>query len=638
MYFINVSGPLEEIDNFVINNIAPFEIQLVKAFSILDSVKGLIPFDTNNKYDLLMKKVTQLCEDLSIDTSDIQEEDIKNFDIEKIEEELDGYLSIINNFINRKKELDEELRHKEDVIDQIIPLNKLNFEIEKLFDLEYFKYRYGRMPKDSFEKIQKYNESLDIIVYEVFRKEDYVYLMYFMPNTVWGEIDSLFASLYFTRLRIYDDIKGYPKESYERIKDELNNLSEELADINSKIEIFIEEHSERISTIFKTISKLHHIYSVRNYALHSKETFYLTGWLPHSQMDAFLNQMKKADTFSFIIKEDETVKRLKPPTKLKNNGFFKPFESLVSMYGIPSYDEVDPTVFVGITYLIMFGIMFGDLGQGLVIALLGYLLYKKTKSSLGHIAVYLGITSAIAGIFYGSLFGNEEILRKYFDFIPMFNPMEHKTTILIVGIGFGAILIVIAMLLNIINALKSKKMGRLFFDKNGIVGLVIYFSILFVVLSKVMALDMTLIPAIVLIVLSLIIILMSHPLQEFIEGKKEFLPEDKKGFFIESFFELIETVLAILSNTISFMRVGAFALNHVGLVIAFNMLSDMVGKSSGKTGSLIVMIFGNILIIALEGLIVAIQGLRLEYYELFSRFFDGNGSEYKPFYKVYKQN
>jgi V/A-type H+-transporting ATPase subunit I len=90
---------------------------------------------------------------------------------------------------------------------------------------------------------------------------------------------------------------------------------------------------------------------------------------------------------------------------------------------------------------------------------------------------------------------------------------------------------------------------------------------------------------------------------------------------------MIETLLSILSNTMSFMRVGAFALNHVGFFMAFHALADIVGG----TGSIVVMFFGNILIIALEGLIVAIQGLRLEYYELFSKFFEGNGTEFKPF-------
>lgn len=636
MYFINVAGPLKEIDAFVINNIIPFEIQLVRAFSILDSVKGLMPFDTYNPYDVLLKKASILCKDLNINTIDIDEEVHDSLDFETVEADIDKHIEVLDNLIERKRALEGRIDHKEQIKKQIIPIQGLDIEVDKLFDFDFMKFRFGKMPKESYQRIQQYNENLDLIVIEVFREEDDVFLMYFMPNMVRGEIDSLFASLYFTRIRISDEVQGYPKEALYGIERDLATLRAELNQLNETLNQFNLNHEERISKLYGIIHKLNHIFTVRNYAVHSKETFYITGWIPYSQLDAFVIKMKTSDAYSFLVEEDETIKRLNPPTKLKNNGFFKPFEALVSMYGTPSYNEIDPTVFVGITYLFMFGVMFGDVGQGLVIALIGYALFKKSGSLLGHIAIYLGVCSMISGLFYGSLFGNEEFLRHTLPFIPMINPMEHKTSILIVAIGFGVILIVIAMILNLINAIKEKNIGRLLFDRNGVVGIVVYFSILYVILAKVLVLQTTIIPAILLIIISFAIILMSHPLQKFIQTRKEFLPEDKTGFFIESIFELIETILAILSNTISFMRVGAFALNHVGLIIAFHMLSDMVAESAGGPGSFIVMVFGNILIIVLEGLIVGIQGLRLEYYELFSRFFEGEGSEFKPFLAIKK--
>ncbi|PKM52402.1 MAG: V-type ATP synthase subunit I [Firmicutes bacterium HGW-Firmicutes-7] len=636
MYFINVAGPLKEIDAFVINNIIPFEIQLVRAFSILDSVKGLMPFDVYNPYDILLKKVSVLCKDLNINTTFIDEEVHDALDFETVEADLDEHIGVMDTLIQRKQDIEAQIDHKEQIKKQIIPIQGLDVEVDKLFDLDFMKFRFGKMPKESFQRIEQYNENLELIVIEVFREEDDVFLMYFMPNMVRGEIDSLFASLYFTRIRISEEVKGYPKEALYAIEKELGSLREELEQINDKINNFSVIHQERISKLYGIIHKLNHIFTVRTYAVHSLETFYITGWIPHSQLNDFVNKMKVSDAYSFLVEEDETIKRLTPPTKLKNNSFFKPFEALVAMYGIPSYHELDPTAFVGITYLLMFGVMFGDVGQGFVIALLGYLLFKKSGSALGHIAIYLGASSMVSGLFYGSIFGNEELLRHVLPFIPMINPMEHKTSFLAIAIAFGVILIIIAMILNMINSIKNKKIGRFLFDRNGLVGIVVYFSILYVVLAKVFVLETTLLPAILLIIISFGIILMSHPLQKFLESRKEFLPEDKTGFFIESAFELIETILAILSNTISFMRVGAFALNHVGLIIAFHMLSDMVAESSGGVGSLLVMIFGNVLIIALEGLIVGIQGLRLEYYELFSRFFEGDGSEFKPFLAIKK--
>lgn len=634
MFFINIAGPLKELDQFVMKKIIPYEVQLVKAYSILDSVKGLSLFDGYNPYDVLLKKATVLCKDLNINTDSIDANVGDQLDFKTVEADLDEHLEVFDSLINRRKALEASINEKEQIKKQILPIKELNIEVDQLFQLEYMRFRFGKMPKESFERIEQYDENLDLIVYEVFREQEDVFLMYFSPKSIRSEIDSLFASLYFTRIRISDEVKGYPKEALYSIEREIKVLREELDFVNNKMNQFITDHQERISLLYAKIFKLNNVYNVRNYAVFSEKTFYLTGWIPKSHLDAFIKEIKASDVYSFTIEDDEHVKRLKPPTKLRNSKFFKPFEALVSMYGIPSYYETDPTIFVGLTYLIMFGVMFGDVGQGLIITLLGFMLYKKSRSSLSQIAIYLGITSMIAGIFYGSLFGNEEILRHALPFIPMINPMEYKTEILIITIAFGAILIVMAMLINVVNAFKKKDLGKLLFDRNGIAGLIVYFSILYIVLVKVKIFDMTVVPAIILIIGSLIIILLSHPLQKYIQTRKEFLPEDKTGFFIESFFELLETVLAILSNTISFMRVGAFAMNHVGLIIAFHMLSDMVAESAGKPGSFLVMVVGNILIIGLEGLIVAIQGLRLEYYELFSRFFEGNGSEFKPFLTI----
>lgn len=104
--------------------------------------------------------------------------------------------------------------------------------------------------------------------------------------------------------------------------------------------------------------------------------------------------------------------------------------------------------------------------------------------------------------------------------------------------------------------------------------------------------------------------------------------EGKKEYYIEGGFDLVETLLSLLSNTISFIRVGAFALNHVGLFLAFTTMANL---SNNRAIGAVILIAGNIIIIGLEGLIVFIQGLRLEYYELFSKYYTGDGIAYSPF-------
>lgn len=132
---------------------------------------------------------------------------------------------------------------------------------------------------------------------------------------------------------------------------------------------------------------------------------------------------------------------------------------------------------------------------------------------------------------------------------------------------------------------------------------------------------------IIYLIFFLIIILLKQPLANIILGKKVLFDEGPKDYFIESGFEVVETILSMFSNTLSFIRVGAFALNHVGLFVAFSAMANM---SQNESASVFILILGNLIIIGLEGLIVFIQGLRLQYYELFSKYYEGMGIPFEP--------
>ena len=126
-----------------------------------------------------------------------------------------------------------------------------------------------------------------------------------------------------------------------------------------------------------------------------------------------------------------------------------------------------------------------------------------------------------------------------------------------------------------------------------------------------------------------ILFLLKEPLGQLVEGKK---PKAEGGvgmFLVQGFFELFETMLSLFSNTISFVRIGAFAVSHAAMMEVVLMLS---GASAGST-NWIIFVIGNIIVCGLEGLVVGIQVLRLEYYEMFSRFYKGTGREFKPFHK-----
>ena len=319
---------------------------------------------------------------------------------------------------------------------------------------------------------------------------------------------------------------------------------------------------------------------------------------------------------------------------MENPKLFKPFEMFVGMYGLPAHNEMDPTLFVGLTYSFIFGVMFGDVGQGLLLVIVGALVYHFKKSPLAGIIATAGVFSTIFGFMFGSVFGFEDVIQPLW-----LRPIDHMTTlpfvgklntVFIVSIAFGMGLIVIAMVLHIINAFREHDTQSTWFDPNGVAGLVFYGSV-----AAVVILFMSGRPTPAGIVLAvmfgvpLLLILFKEPLTNRLKKKKEKMKEGKVMFFVEGFFELFEMLLSYFSNTLSFVRIGAFAVSHAAMMEVVLMLA---GVESGNT-NWVVVVLGNLFVCLMEGLVVGIQVLRLEYYEMFSRFYKGSGRKFEPYNK-----
>jgi V/A-type H+-transporting ATPase subunit I len=293
------------------------------------------------------------------------------------------------------------------------------------------------------------------------------------------------------------------------------------------------------------------------------------------------------------------------------------------MYGLPSYNEIDPGMFLAITYTIMFGIMYGDVGQGLCLLLFGILIAKLKGSWIGSIVAALGVSSTVFGFVYGSVFGMEHIL-------PGFKVMEggNMLRMLLAAVALGVLFLFLSMGINIINGIKQKNPGKIFFSPNGVAGAVAYLSsvaagVLFFGFGINLLIPIYVIP---LIALPLLVIFFREPLTHLTEGKKDWLPHSIGSFLVEGFFEMFETLLSYVSNTISFLRVGAFAISHAGMMMVVFLLS----KSVNGDHNIIGLIIGNIFVMGLEGVLVCIQVLRLEFYEMFGRFYESGGKPFEP--------
>ena len=318
------------------------------------------------------------------------------------------------------------------------------------------------------------------------------------------------------------------------------------------------------------------------------------------------------------VSELESAKVL---TKLRNFSLFRPYELFVNMYGLPNYNEIDPTPIVAISYILLYGIMFGDVGQSALFAILGFLVYKKTKMQLAAILSTVGVSGTVFGFIYGSVFGNETLLES----VRLIAPMERIMFLLISAVALGVVIILFCMILNLCNTFSQRQWGAFLFSPNGVSGLIFYVSLLLTVLNMVLKLGLPGKLLGILMAVTFVLMYLQEPLGDLIEGRRIHLDG---MFFVESFFEMFDVLLSFVTNTISFLRVGAFAIIHVGMMMVVSVLA---GRAGG--GAVVVQIFGNALVMVLEGLIVGIQVLRLEYYEMFSRYFKGEG---KPFVNLEK--
>jgi len=361
----------------------------------------------------------------------------------------------------------------------------------------------------------------------------------------------------------------------------------------------------------------------------SSRAMFLTGWVDAKEKAILMEIMKEVCGGGFVVSEQKDANA---PVRLRNLWLFRPFELLVKTMGMPSSNELDPTPLAAVTYVMMFGLMFGDLGQGIVLMLCGWLLkkfgQKKAREELaqaGGILLACGGSAAVCGLLYGSVFSSEHLLPALW-----FHPTAQIMRLFFFTIMMGVVFILVGLCLNIINSFVNADYSEALLEKRGLAILVVYAAAVVFVLQYLKTGQP---PALWALGIFMVLPLMIFSLRGllgvlFLEKAK---PHSPSEYIVETIMEVVEIALGLFANTISFIRVGAFALSHAGLSIVTYTLAGMADPSLKSVGAVIIIVCGNIFIIGFEGLICGIQSLRLEYYEFFSKFFKGDGVVFSPF-------
>ncbi len=550
------------------------------------------------------------------------------YKLSEINELVDETAGTINEIAMRRSELIDEIAEYERAKIQLGHIINMGSNFDSIFKCEFVKVRFGRLPKDSIVKLEYFEDQPFTFQHYDFDGEFY-WGVYFTDTPHAPVVDNIFKDLYFERIRVPDFAHGTPKDALAIFEMFERTLQEELYGLS---EIFGLQEStvSRLRKMAQYLSYNERLYSLTNLATRLEASFYLSGYIPNEYYDDAQHAIDKIDGVTMISQKSHE-NELQPPTKLKNNRFAKPFEFFIEMYGLPKSGGLDPTMFFAITYTILFGIMFADLGQGLVLLLAGLFITKKKGHALGSILVRCGCSSMVFGTIFGSVFGFETLFDPIYQQFGMSGKPIHvlssdwAVNILIVSVSIGVFMTVLVMAISLVSAYKEGHFKKRIFSPSGVAGIVFY------VTAVVMALNALIfggvIPGFVtvpILVVSLLAVMFNEPLTHIIEGHS--ISDLKMGDVVTAaIFETFETLLSYVSNTLSYLRVGGFVLVHAGMMSVVFALANM-----SEVGFIPVVIIGNIFVILMEGLIAGIQVMRLEYYEMFNRFYLAGGIPFKP--------
>lgn len=432
------------------------------------------------------------------------------------------------------------------------------------------------------------------------------------------QLKNTLQSLNFRPLELPEALYGSPSVAQQRLQRLRGRVEQRLDGLEAKLAAMAVENRAWLLDRLWTLDGECRLLQARNDFDYTERTAILSGWLPAKRLGDLRRVLQGQCGERFAVRRLQ-ARGDRIPVQFRNPFLIRPFEKLLSVYGVPSYEEIEPTPLLAFGFLLMFGMMFADVGQGLLLVVTGLLVYRYSRfRDQGLLVAELGAFATLFGLLFGSCFGSEEL------FAPLwFSPLHNLPLLMGCALSLGVALILTGLALRFVNGLRREKAALLLTDRFGLAGLVFYGG----AVTTALLVHAEVFPAAALWWLALPLgAIYLHPLAE-----TGFSLDRMPVALLEGAIEVLETVLGFLANTFSFLRVAAFGLAHVGLSMAVFAVADAVKQAPlGLLWVALVHVAGNLIIVALEGLVVSVQTVRLEFYEFFSKFFRGGGVAYRP--------
>jgi V/A-type H+-transporting ATPase subunit I len=415
-----------------------------------------------------------------------------------------------------------------------------------------------------------------------------------------AEADARFAALRARRVVWPHDLHGDLPQAARQVAERRSTLERSQVRLAQQLQDLAQRHE--LPDALADIAVIEWLVRHGSQLSASDRLVWVSGWTTAADDHAFCAPLDRLG-LRCVLQFPAPPAGSEPPSLLANPPWVRAFEGFARLLGQPGSDEADPSPLVALIAPLLFGFMFGDIGQGAVLCIAGWLLRKRAPTLV--MLVPGGLMAMLFGALFGSVFAREDLIPALW-----LHPLHEPVTLLLAAVGMGAAILLGGLLLNATQAHWRRAAPQWWLRDAGLV--LAYVSLLAGLAWPPRRADL--------------LNLALAGTAWFVLGSMLVAPANRLAALGAGLAQFVEQALQLLVNTVSFARVGAFALAHAGLSAAVTGVAEALGGA----GYWIVLLLGNLLILALEGLVVGIQTTRLLLFEFFVRFLKGTGRVFRP--------
>jgi len=593
--------------------------------------------DDGSSLTLLKKlkgEVLKLRGELSIEESEGGGEEVGLEEAEKLLKEIAESYNSIRSKLDWVRRESDRLRKLRSFLKDLVEVDFKPPEIREYENIDLF---MGLVGGDKLEDIRRAVSGKPIALDAVMLRDGRALVSIACLKDYSGKLLDLLRSIGFEDLTpLLRELPSDLHEAWRRTAERLEELRAEERRLLEELERLRRRAAPKLIAIYKSLDLNLRIEEALIGSLRTEALRIIQGWVPSDRMGWLaekLDEIQERAGGVIAYRFESPRPDEKVPTLLKNPRLFKVFEPLVALYGWPGYGEIDPTVISGILWTIMFGVMFPDFGQGIVIIGLGLFFAYVFKGrflgmnskKIGRLMIGLGLSASLFGLLVGEFFLTEVQ--------PLFPGLRAGWLedpggviwLIKVAIFFGMAQILLAMSLSTLRELRGGKLLDAVLSHHGAAGVIAFVGF---ILTAFHFLGITVIPGALEFPELGMGALTSWPFSLMIAGfammiLRPFLAREPLSL---SLGNLLELVIAFLANTFSYARIAGFAIVHAALAMVVHRMmhaNPLMGIGVG-------LIFLNLFALSIELLVCVIQALRLLYYEFYSKFYEGSGMPYTP--------